>query len=159
MIPLPAVMFDRIAVELQMIASALGERMMQTLNVAVVRDGNVLRLATVSLEVNEACSGIRSLMTLLAVTALMAYLFEPRWPRRLVIAAAALPIAVGLNGIRIAATGLAALRFGPSAASGGVHEATGFAVFVAAVAGVCALHAAMRRLVGPASVVSSPEAA
>lgn len=145
MIPLPAVIFDRIAVELQLVASTLGERMLQSADVAVLRDGNVLRLATVSLEVNEACSGIRSLMTLVSITTLMAYVLETGWTRRLVIAAGAVPLAVGLNGVRIAATGLAALRFGPRVAEGAVHEATGFIVFLAALACMCAIHLAMHR--------------
>jgi exosortase len=159
MIPLPAVVFDRVAVQLQLIASGLGERMLQNLDVAVVRDGNVLQLSTIALEVNDACSGIRSLMTLLAVTTLMAYLFEADWPRRIVIAAGALPLALALNGIRIAATGLAALRFGPWVASGTVHEAAGLAVFVVAVAGLCMLHAAMHRLPARIRFASTAETA
>jgi exosortase len=159
MIPLPAVVFERLAVQLQLVASTLGERMLQALDVSVVRDGNVLRLATVSLEVNEACSGIRSLITLLAVTTLMAYLFETDWPRRIAIAAGALPLAIGLNGIRIAATGLAALRFGPGVASGAVHEAAGFVVFVVAVGCVCGLHVALHHAPLSVGMTSAAESA
>jgi exosortase len=146
MIPLPSIVFERLAVELQLVASALGERILQAADVAVLRDGNVLRLATVSLEVNEACSGIRSLMTLVAVTTLMAYVLERGWLRRLVFAACAVPLAIGLNGIRIALTGFAALRYGPAAASGTVHEAAGLMVFAASVACLCGLHLALRRV-------------
>jgi exosortase len=153
MIPLPAIVFDRLAVDLQLMASGIGERLLQSADVAVLRDGNILRLATVSLEVNDACSGIRSLMTLLSVTTLMAYLSDSGAIRRLVIAAGAVPIAIGLNGVRIAGTGLAALRFGPTVAAGAVHEAAGFVVFAAAVACVCALQVALQRV--PAATVET----
>src|SRR5437762_1654475 len=92
MIPLPAIVFDRAAVSLQLLASALGERLLRAGGVAVLRDGNVLRLASVSLEVNDACSGIRSLMALVSVTTLVGYLFEPSWWRRAAVAAAAVPL-------------------------------------------------------------------
>ena len=150
MIPLPAILFDRVAVSLQLVASALGEQLLRSTGVAVLRDGNLLRLASVTLEVNDACSGIRSLMALVAVTTLAGYLFEPNQSRRVAVAAAAVPLAIGLNAVRITATGLAALRFGPWAASGAVHEATGAVVFVAAIACVCAVHLVRRgRIVGP----------
>lgn len=140
MIPLPAIVFDRAAVSLQLVASALGEKLMRAGGVAVLRDGNVLRLASITLEVDEACSGIRSLMALISVTTLVGYLFEPVWWRRVAVAVAAIPLAVALNAARIGLTGMAALRYGPSAARGAVHEATGLVVFVIALACVCAVH-------------------
>jgi exosortase len=140
MIPLPAIVFDRAAVSLQLVASALGERLIRAGGVAVLRDGNVLRLASITLEVDEACSGIRSLMALVSVTTLVGYLFEPIWWRRVAVAVAAVPLAVALNAARIGLTGMAALRYGPSAARGAVHEATGMVVFVVALACVCAVH-------------------
>jgi exosortase len=140
MVPLPAIVFDRAAVSLQLAASALGERLMRAGGVAVLRDGNVLRLASITLEVDQACSGIRSLMALISVTTLIGYLFEPIWWRRVAVAVAAVPLAIALNALRIGLTGMAALRFGPAAARGAVHETTGAIVFVVALACVCALH-------------------
>ena len=144
MIPLPAILFDRAAVSLQLVASRLGESLLRAVEVPVLRDGNILTLASVTLEVSDACSGIRSLVALLAVTTLVGYLSEPAAWRRALVAAAAVPLAIGLNGVRIGLTGLAATWFGPEAASGSVHEASGWAIFVVALGCVWALQQAMR---------------
>ena len=144
MIPLPAILFDHAAVTLQLIASRMGESLLQAADVPVLRDGNILRLANVTLEVSDACSGIRSLVALLAVTTLVGYLSEPAAWRRAFVAGAAVPLAIGLNGVRIAVTGLGATWFGPWAATGLVHEAAGWVVFVAALGCVWALQKAMR---------------
>jgi exosortase len=143
MIPLPAIVLDRATVQLQLVASALGERLLQSVDTAVLRDGNVLRLSTVTLEVNEACAGVRSLIALFSVTSLLAWTCDSRWPGRLIVAASAVPIAVVLNGVRIAVTGLAALEFGPAAAAGLAHDMVGLATFAAGVACAFALHMTM----------------
>lgn len=140
MVPLPAIVFDRLAVSLQLGASAIGEQLLRAGGAAVLRDGNVLRLASVTLEVNEACSGIRSLMALLSVTTLVGYVWEPTPWRRVAVAALAVPLAIALNAVRIGVTGFAALHFGPWVAQGTVHEAAGAVVFVVAIACVTALH-------------------
>jgi len=140
MVPLPTIVFDRLAVSLQLGASAIGEQMLRAGGAAVLRDGNVLRLASVTLEVNEACSGIRSLMALLSVTTLVGYVWEPTLWRRVAVAALAVPLAIALNAVRIGVTGFAALRFGPWVAHGAIHEAAGAVVFVVAIACVTALH-------------------
>jgi exosortase len=139
MIPLPAVVFDRATVSLQLVASRMGEDLLRAADVPVLRDGNILTLPTITLEVNDACSGIRSLMALLSIAALVGYFSAAAPWQRALLACAALPIAIGLNGIRIAATGLAASRFGPAAASGAIHAASGWAVFVLALAVIWAL--------------------
>ena len=143
MIPLPAVVFDRVAVSLQLVASQLGEHLLRFANVPVLRDGNVLTLAAITLEVNDACSGIRSIMALVCVATLIGRFSQSTPLRRWSIAFAAIPVAILLNGVRIAATGLAASRFGPAVASGAIHAATGWVVFVAALGVVWALQRAV----------------
>src|SRR3954471_2117299 len=107
MIPLPAIVFDRATVSLQLVASQLGEGLLRAVDIPVLRDGNILTLPTIALEVNDACSGIRSLMALLSVAALVGYFSDAAaWQRGLLVVAA-LPIAIGLNGVRIAVTGMA----------------------------------------------------
>jgi exosortase len=143
MIPLPAIVFDRATVSLQLLASRMGEDLLRAADVPVLRDGNLLTLPTITLEVNVACSGIRSLMALLCVAALVGYFSEAaRWQRALIVFAA-LPIAIGLNGVRIAVTGLAASRFGPAAASGAIHAASGWLVFVLALGVIWELQRAL----------------
>jgi exosortase len=144
MIPLPAILFDRLAVSLQLVASRLSEQMLQAARVPVLRDGNVLTLANSVLEVNDACSGIRSVMALVAVVTVAGYLFEPSLWRRAAVALLAAPLAVALNAVRVALTGIAATRFGPDAAKGAVHAAAGWIVFVMALAAIGVVHCAIR---------------
>ena len=146
MIPLPSIVFDRAALALQLAASRLGEELLRGAGVAVLRDGNLLTLATVQLEVNEACSGIRSMVALLMMTTLVGYLFESRPWRAAVLVLIALPLAIGLNGVRIAVTGLATTVWGPAAADGMIHAAAGWVVFVAALVCVWGMHLAMQAL-------------
>jgi exosortase len=140
MIPLPTIVFDRLAVSLQLAASTLGERLLQAANVPVYRDGNLLRLARGTLDVDDACSGIRSIVALVMTTALVGYLAEMGPFRRLVLIAASVPLAIVLNGARVAVTGLTVTQFGMSAAEGMVHTLTGWLVFVGALACVWGLH-------------------
>src|SRR5262245_24871021 len=126
MIPLPSVVFDRAALSLQLLASRLGEGLLHAAQVPVLRDGNLLTLATAQLEVNEACSGVRSIVVLLMLTTLAGQLFESTTSRRVVLSVAAIPLAIGLNAVRIAATGLATTVFGPAAAAGATHAAFGW---------------------------------
>ena len=156
MIPLPAIVFDQMTASLQLVASTFGEHLLRLADVPVLRDGNVLTLSAITLNVTETCSGIRSLVSLLAFTSLFAYLMEPTALRRAVLTLSAIPLAISLNGARIAITGIAAGRIGPEMAIGVVHEATGWAIFLVALLCVALLHRAMDALAasrtGPAAL-------
>jgi exosortase len=143
MIPLPTLVFDRMTQSLQLVASGFGERLLRAADYAVLRDGNVLTLSSITLQVTDACSGIRSLMSLLTVSSLIAYFFEPTQIRRLLLTSTAVPLAIVLNGLRVAFTGIAASRFGPEMARGFLHETSGWVVFVAGFAAVWMLHRAL----------------
>jgi exosortase len=143
MIPLPSIVFGHVAVSLQLIASQLGEQILRASDVAVLRDGNLLRLANVTLEVNEACSGIRSLSAVVMTATLMGHVLRRRAWGRVALVAASIPLAIGLNGLRIGITGLAASWFGPAATSEAVHTVSGWTVFVAALACVWGVHLLM----------------
>lgn len=132
MVPLPAIVFNQIAFPLQLLASRAGESVLNTANIPVLREGNVLILATTSLEVAEACSGIRSLVSLLTLGIVFGYFADPRIWVRTAIAASTIPVAIVSNGIRVAGTGIAAHHFGPSAAEGFFHEFSGWVVFIVA---------------------------
>ena len=131
-VPLPALVVNAITLPLQLIASRVAEASLTTMGVAVFRDGNVLELPSTALEVAEACSGLRSIVSLAAISVLLAWT-DPSLPRRLAIVAASLPIAIVMNGFRIAATGLACEAWGPKAASGSWHTFTGWVTFLIAV--------------------------
>jgi exosortase len=100
--------------------------------VSVFRDGNLLELPSTTLEIADACSGLRSIVSLAAIGGLLAWT-EPSWPRRIAIVAAVVPIAIAINGLRIAATGLACELWSPRAASDPWHTVTGWLTFVLSV--------------------------
>jgi exosortase len=141
-VPLPALIVNAITLPLQLVASRIGEGTLTAAGVAVFRDGNLLELPSATLEVAEACSGLRSIVSLAAIGALLAWT-ERGWLRRLLLVAASLPVAIVMNGLRIAATGLACEAFGPGAAADPWHTLSGWATFVLSVAALLQLQRAL----------------
>jgi exosortase len=133
-VPLPAVVFNHIAFPLQLLASRAGETVLNAANVPVLREGNILVLPTTTLEVAQACSGIRSLMSLLTLGVILGKLREPRRWARIVLAALTVPVAIAANAARVAGTGLAASYVGAKAAEGFFHTFSGWLMFVVAFA-------------------------
>jgi exosortase len=142
MIPIPDIIFNRIAFPLQLMASGFGETALSYAGVPVLREGNLIVLPHMTLEVAEACSGIRSLLALLTLSVVYGYLFEPLLGIRLLLIIATVPIAILVNGLRIAVTGVAANRYGVAAAEGLFHGLTGWTLFVAAALLLVGLRAA-----------------
>jgi exosortase len=134
MIPIPAIIFNQIAFPLQLVASQVGEQVLRLLHIPVLREGNVMILANTTLEVAEACSGIRSLVSLLTLGIVYGYFIDRRAGVRLLIALVTVPVAIVTNALRVAGTGVAAHYYGPEAAEGFLHEFSGFIVFAAAFA-------------------------
>ncbi len=139
MIPIPAIIFNQIAFPLQLLASRVGTSVMSAAGVPVLREGNVLVLSTTTLEVAEACSGIRSLVSLLTLGILLGYFADRRAWARVTVSLATIPIAILANGLRVAGTGVAAYYYTPDAAEGFFHTFSGWLVFVAAVVLLIAL--------------------
>jgi len=145
MIPIPAIIFNQIAFPLQLLASRFGESALETLGIPVLREGNVIILPNTSLEVAEACSGIRSLVSLLTLGIVYGYFADKRMWVRTVSALATVPIAIFANGLRVAGTGVAAHYYGPEAAHGFFHTFSGWLVFgFAFVALLGLIHAILR---------------
>jgi exosortase len=132
MIPIPAIIFNQISFPLQLLASRFGEMALLACQVPVLREGNVINLANVNLEVAEACSGIRSLVSLLTLGIVYGYFTDSRIWVRWALAIGTIPIAIAANGIRVAGTGLAAHYYGPDAAQGFFHTFSGWIIFIAA---------------------------
>ena len=132
MIPIPAIVFNQIAFPLQLLASQVGEVALRGLSIPVLREGNVMILANTTLEVAEACSGIRSLISLLTLGIVYGYFIDSRTSIRLLLAGVTIPIAILTNGLRVAGTGVAAHYYGAEAAEGFFHTFSGWVVFVAA---------------------------
>jgi len=134
MVPLPAVVFNQLAFPLQLLASSAGEAVLAASGIPVLREGNILVLPTTTLEVVQACSGIRSLVSLLTLAIILGKLTEPRLWARVVLAVLAVPVAIAANAARVAGTGLAAEWISPQAAEGFFHEFSGWVMFVVAFA-------------------------
>ena len=160
MIPLPAIVFNQLAFPLQLLASRLGETVIAAAGIPVLREGNVLHLASTSLEVAEACSGIRSLVSLLMLGVVLGYFTEERKTGRVLLALATVPIAIVANAARVAGTGLASHWMGPAAAEGFFHGFSGWLVFLVALAGLVATQQIIARVrFGRASRSQVPVAA
>jgi exosortase len=146
MIPIPALVFNKIAFPLQLLASRAGAGALDMAGVPVLREGNVLILASTKLEVAEACSGIRSLVTLLTLAIVLGqFSLQRRWSR-LALMAASVPVAIAANATRVAGTGLAAHFWSPEVAEGFFHAFSGWAMFGAAFAVLLGVQRGLARL-------------
>jgi exosortase len=155
LIPIPPVIFYQIAFPLQVMATKFGVAILQLTHIPVLREGNVIVLTETTLEVTEACSGIRSLISLFALAVLYAYTATPRNGHRIAIALSSIPIAIIANGLRIAGTGVAAQYVGPGAATGFFHSFSGWTVFMTSFAMLLAVGHVLKRL--PSFAIARPE--
>jgi exosortase len=152
MIPIPAVIYNQITFPLQLLASRVAEVALLAIGIPVLRDGNVLELASQKLSVVEACSGIRSLLSLSFLSLVYGYFFEER---RLVIRWAlflsTVPIAIAANSFRVSLTGVLS-EYNPELAQGFFHSLEGWVIFVFALVLLVGCH---RLIVRVASLLSS----
>jgi exosortase len=126
---------ESFTVPLKSMATVVSVGFMQTVGLTVARQGNIIYLPNYTLEVADACSGLKSLMMVTAVGALYAYLTQPTIKRKWVLFLASIPIAVIANIARIIMVGILASIFGEKLAFDFVHDSSGIFVFI--VAGVC----------------------
>ncbi|SMC26724.1 exosortase D, VPLPA-CTERM-specific [Desulfacinum hydrothermale DSM 13146] len=146
MFPLPSFLNNKLTFQLQLVSSALGVRMLQGIGVPALREGNVIDLGFTQLQVVEACSGLRYVLPLLILGILLAsFLRGPFW-KRTVLALTTLPLAVVLNALRIAATGVLYPWLGARAAEGFFHDFSGWLVFMSALGILLAEMALLNRI-------------
>ncbi len=145
-IPIPPVLFYQLTFPLQVVATKFGVVALQFLGIPVFREGNVIWLAHTTLEVTEACSGIRSLLSLFTLAVLYGYFTDPRLPARVAIALSSIPIAIIANGLRIAGTGVAAQYISPSMATGFFHAFSGWTMFLTSAVMLMAVTRALKML-------------
>lgn len=129
-IPLPVFLHNALSSQLQLWSSALGISVLQFIGVTAFREGNVIDLGPVQLQVAEACSGIRYLFPLTALALLCGYFFRDRMWKRMVLVLSALPISVLVNGLRIGIIGVLVEWYGPQAAEGFLHLFEGWVLFL-----------------------------
>src|ERR1700744_5236222 len=147
-IPFPAIVFNQITFPLQLLASRIASDILPVLGVPTLHEGNVIELPIMKLEVAEACSGIRSLMSLFTLAVFYGYFLEKTTKRRVILALASIPIAVAANVVRIVGTGLCVQYWDPDKALGFFHEFSGWVMFVVSLACLYLVHRAMR-LISP----------
>jgi exosortase len=148
MIPLPAIVYYQLTFPLQLLASRLGANGLIAIGVPTIREGNLLILPNVTLEVVEACSGVRSLLSLLAAVVGYVYLSESCIWKRCVLIASTFPIVILSNGLRLVATGVLSFFFGPAVDSGWVHTGLGLVFFALAFLSILLLHRLLRHFAG-----------
>ncbi len=130
-IPIPAILMTKITLPLQFVASAAAENALSAAHIPVLREGNVLVLPTATLQVAEACSGVRSMMSLLVLGVVIARRMDGPPLIRAAIVAAAVPVTVAVNAVRVTTTAMATEFYGPGAAEGIAHETLGVVLFIA----------------------------
>ena len=146
MIPIPNILLNQITFPLQLLASRLAGGVLSLVGVPVLREGNVINLSSMALEVAEACSGIRSLMSLVTLAIIYGYLMEKRLWVRVLLAFASVPISVAANSVRIIGTGLLVQYWDPALAEGYFHASWGWIIFVISLGMLYALHELILRL-------------
>lgn len=133
-VPLPQFLYQGLSGKLQLISSALGVGCLQFLGITAFRDGNVIDLGPIQLQVVDACSGLRYLFPLATLALLCAYLFNDRMWKRVLLFLSSLPISILLNGFRIGMIGVLVEHFGQGAAEGFYHLFEGWVLFMVSLA-------------------------
>lgn len=145
MVPIPAVIYSQITFPLQILASQFAASALDVFGIPVLREGNILDVSGHLLSVVEACSGIRSLLTLTFLSLVYGYFFERRMWVRIALFVSVIPVAIFVNGSRITITGILT-TVKPELAEGFFHEATGLFLFFAAFVVLILLHQLFSRI-------------
>lgn len=140
MVPIPSILFTEVTSPLQILASKLAATTLALVGVPVLREGNIIHLPTMVLQVAEACSGIRSLLSLITLALIYGYVIQGSSSVRLVLALSAVPTAILANSSRIVITGLLSQYWNPMAAEGFFHKFSGWLIFLASVFLLVTLH-------------------
>lgn len=144
MVPLPYIVYDALAFPLKQLVTVIAVGTLKAAGIAVLREGNIIVFPSITLEVADACSGIRSLVSLLALGTAQAFILGITPLKRWIMILAAVPIAILANALRVIVTGILSQRWGNAAAEGFFHEFAGMAVFVLAMALLITVGAVLR---------------
>src|SRR5580700_3254243 len=139
MVPIPTVVYNSLTFPLQILASRVSTEALNMMQIPVLREGNILELAKQKLSVVEACSGIRSLLSLTFLSLVYGYFFESRIWMRVALFLSTIPIAIVANASRVTLTGVLT-EYKPELAEGFFHTASGWVIFMVALAIMIALH-------------------
>ena len=142
MIRIPAIIYNQITFPLQLLASSVAETTLSLVGIPVFREGNILELASQKLSVVEACSGIRSLLSLSFLSLVYGYFFERRSWLRVVLFFSTIPIAIAANAFRVTATGVLT-EYKRELAEGFFHAVEGWVIFMVALVLLILVHRAI----------------
>ena len=140
MIPLPAVIWNKIAFPMQLFATELTTAIVHKIGIPLLREGNILYLPNMTFEVVDACSGLRSLTSLIALSGAFAYISKLNTINKWILFFTAIPIAIILNIFRLVSTTLMAEYISPRMAEGFLHDFSGYIVFIFALILIYALY-------------------
>jgi exosortase len=132
MIPLPAIIYNQVTFPLQLLASQIAEQVLTWVGIPVLRDGNILELPSQRLSVVEACSGIRSLLSLSFLSLVYGFFFDNKSWMRWVLLVLTVPIAISANAFRVTITGILS-EVDPELAAGIFHSLEGWVIFMIAL--------------------------
>jgi exosortase len=145
MIPIPSVIYNELTFPLQLFASSMAESALTLINIPVYRDGNILHLASQDLSVAEACSGIRSLLSLTFLSLVYAYFFDRKVWMRGALLIGSIPLCILANSARVTITGILS-EVSTSLAQGFYHEVEGWIIFIIDLVMLIALDWVMNRI-------------
>jgi len=131
MVPLPYIIYFKMTFPMQILSARLSSAILRTIGVSVIRKGNILMLPGYTLEVVAACSGLRSLMTMITLSIVFAFFSSLGNTKKIILVACSVPVAIAANMIRLVVTALGAYTVGAEFADGPLHEISGLIVFLA----------------------------
>lgn len=146
MIPIPAIIWNKIAFPLKIFATKMAVDVIHFFEIPAYREGNIIHLTNTTLEVVDACSGLRSLMSLLALSAAFALISNHTRIGKLILILSAIPIAIFTNIVRLSSTAALARHFGPQVAEGFLHDTSGILVFGLAFTLLYGIHSCLNRV-------------
>ena len=146
MVPLPSFLVGMAGWKLQLQASSISAKLLESLGVPVYQEGILLRFPHYSLEVKEACSGLRSIFALLTLAVIIGFLGEKKWGPRLLLVLITPVLAIAANTVRIVGTGILASKFGELSLSEIGHMGVGIGVFLGTVLGLLGFQKMLRWL-------------
>lgn len=140
MIPIPTILLNEIVVPLQSLASQLATTALEGFGYAVLREGNILNIGDSGIEVAEACSGIRSLFSIIALAVGYGCITKSRAWVRVALVVAMVPVTIAANAVRVVSAGMVAYHLGPDRVEGFLHTFSGLLVFATAVCLMVIIH-------------------